>query len=124
MAGTWQFQYEVCVKSEKNIKWMNFSRKSNKDVNDAISDIQTRMCQKMRTSDDVAGPRLIFLHTYTNRMGEYCWTEYTLDLQQMVQWQSRDSVKMSCNIRKVNAFWTSDHRIKFVWGRENFCSEQ
>ena len=120
----WQFQFETFVKYEKNISWKNFTPKANEQVNDAISDIQTRRRQKMRTSDDVAGPCVSFKHTYTNPKGNNEWTLYTLDLQQMVQWQTRDSVKSSRNIRKVNAFWTSDRRIKFEWVRENFCSEQ
>ena len=78
----------------------------------------------MRTSDDIAGPCVIFTHTYRNPNGDNEWTEYKLDLQQMVQWQTGDSVKSSRNIRKVNGFWTSDPRVKFEWGRENFCSEQ
>ena len=78
----------------------------------------------MRTSDDVVGPRVTFFHTYKNPKGTNCWTEYTLDLQQMVQWQTRDSVKSSRTMRKVDAFWTSDPRIKFAWGRKNFCEEQ
>ena len=106
MALSWQFQYK------RNVKWQNFTRYGNAQINNAIKHLKS---STMRTSDDVSGPRVTFWHTYANPYGKHEWTEYILDLQTMMQWQTNDSVKSSSNRREVRAFMISDPKIKFEW---------
>ena len=86
----WRFEYEG------DRGWTPFTKDRDRQINHAISEMDGASA-----SGYARQPRVTLKHAYWDPRGRQQDTDYTIDSQKMIHWQTRDSVKLSCKGRNV-----------------------